>query len=192
MAPLSAYNLTTRWYFDYVTGDDAAKAKPHTILWRTAFDSATTEADIQNKFRGFLLALGESNLRQGWHVTGVRKSLAGTDFSVPVALGADLANIEGTGAYTDWKLSAEALEMRWLGRSPLTGVRARFSLYGFFANVLNDFRYTAAEAAWANNTVGYLNAPSTPLLVAGDNTVATWYPFVDANYNSYWEGELRN
>lgn len=191
MAPLTAQNLTTRWYFDYITGSDAVKARRHTAMVRTAFDSTATSTDVQNKFLSVLNAIGPGGFRLGWTITGVRRSAANTTFSVPVTVIAGLAAFTGTVAYTAWVLSAEAIELRFQGRSPTTGVKTHFSLYGVGNNSIADFRATTSESTGITNVVTVLNAASAPLLVAGDNTVPVWYPYGNYNYNSYWEGELR-
>jgi hypothetical protein len=191
MAPLAAYNLTTRWYFDYITGNDAAKARAHTAMLRTAFDSPVSVSEIQDKFLNLLNQLGAPAFRAGWRVTGVRQSTANTDFSVPVPVTTNLAAFVGTGSYTGWVISSEAIERRFVGRSPLTGVKGSFSLYGEANNSIADFRASTSESTGTANVVAALNAASTPRLVVGDNTVATWYAYANLNYNSHWESALR-
>lgn len=192
MAPLAAQNLTTRWYFDYVTGNDAAKARNHTAMLRTAALTDVTPVEIQDKFLLILNALSAAAFRLGWRVTGVRKSAANTDFTVPVDMTPNLAAFAGTGSYTGWLISSEAIERRFLARSPLTGVRTKFSLYGEANNSIADFRISGGESGGVTSVVNILNGTGLPLLVAGDNTVPTWYPYASLNYNSYWEGALRN
>lgn len=191
MAPLPAYNLTRRYYFDYITGNDASKARQHTAMLRVAFDSAATDTQVQDKFLNILNALSPAAFRLGWKVTAVRKSLHNTDFTVPVTMTANLIAFAGTGTYTGWLVSSEAIERRFLGRSPTTGVKVSFSLYGEVNNSISDFRITSAESAGIANVISILNGATIPLFVAGDNTVPTWYPYASLNYNSYWEGELR-
>lgn len=191
MAPLPAYNLTKRYYFDYITGNDVAKARAHTAMLRVAFDSAATDTQVMDKFLNILNALSPGAFRLGWRVTNVRKSLANTDFTVPVTMTANLIAFSGTGTYTGWVVTSEAIERRFLGRSPITGVKTHFSLYGEVNNSISDLRITAGESAGVTGVLTILNSATLPVFVAGDNTVPSWYNYASLNYNSYWEGELR-
>lgn len=189
MAPV-ADNLSRRIYFDYVTGSAAPVAQAHTCMWRTAFDVADAgAAAVQEKFFQFLTAYSAAGFWAGWKVTGVRVSEGGQTFSVPVTLIANLVAFVGTASSAAAIVSSAAIEMVWLGRSPLTGVRTRFSLYGKAVVSIIDFRDSASVAT--GNAVGILNANTAPLLVAADNTRSTWYAYANQNYNSYWESALR-
>lgn len=190
MAPLPD-NLTRRVYFDYISSSVTLLAKPHTCMWRDAFDLVDAgAAAIQAKFLSFLQAYTVAGFWTGWQVVGVRVSEGNTDFSVPVPIAAGLAAFIGTGVTGAAPVSAAAIEQVWLGRSPLTGVRTRFSLYGRAVPQITDFRDSSSAQTIA--AVGILNAAVAPRLVAADNTVATWYPYANLNYNSYWESELRS
>lgn len=190
MAPLPT-NGTGRIYFDYVTSNVTGLARAHTLQWRFGGDPTATYLDsLQSKFLSFLNALASSRLRPGWKVTGVRFSSAGNNFSVPVAVLPALASFVGNNATATWPLPQESLELTWQGRSPLTGRRVDFSLYGFATQAINALRDNSS-VPFVLNTVAVLNADTPPLLTAIDGTRATWYPYVNYNYNSYWEGELR-
>lgn len=189
MAPL-ATNLTRRIYFDYVSSTTAVVAQEHTVMWRHAFDAVDAGAlAIQQKFLDFLTLFTAAGFYSGWKVTGVRVSEGNQTFSVPVVMLAGLAAFVGTGSVASAIASSAAIEVVFVGRSPLTGRRTRFSIYGRTYNTITDFRDSAAAATL--NAVALLNAATAPRLVALDNTVAVWNQYANLNYNSYWEGELR-
>lgn len=189
MAPLPD-NLTRRVFFDYVTSITAVVAQNHTAMLRFAFDTIDTNAvAAQTKFLDFLTALGAANLWQGWTVTGVRVSEGGTVISTPVPILPALDAFVGTAPTTGALVSSAAIEQVMVGRSPLTGVRGRFSLYGRAFINIGDFRDTASGQMTAG--IAALNSNAGALPVAADNTRLTWYQYFNFNYNSYWERELR-
>ena len=183
MAPL-ADNLTRRVYFDYVTSTTAIVAQEHTCMWRTAFDTPDPNAvNAQTKFLAFLNQYGAAGFWTGWQVTGVRVSEGGNNFSVPVPLTAGLDAFVGTGSTASAIVSSAAIEAVFVGRSPLTGRRSRFSIYGrAFVNI-GDFRDSAAGPTLG--AVAELNDETPILLVALDNTRSTWAQYNNFNYNSY-------
>jgi hypothetical protein len=189
MAPL-ATNLSRRTYFDYVTSSTALVAQNHTAMWRTAFDTADPGAvNTQTKFLAFLNQYGTSGFWAGWQITGVRVSEGNQTFSVPVPLTAGLGAFVGTSSTAAAIVSSAAIEAVFVGRSPLTGRRSRFSIYGrAFINV-GDFRDSASGPTLG--AVAELNDETPILLVALDNTRATWSQYNNYNYNSYWESALR-
>ena len=189
MSPL-ATNLTRRVYFDYLTSSTALVAQNHTVMWRTAFDTPDPGAvNAQTKFLAFLNQYGAAGFWVGWQVTGVRVSEGNQTFSVPVALTSGLDAFVGTGSTATAIVSSAAIEAVFVGRSPITGRRSRFSIYGRAFASIGDFRDSAAGPTLG--AVAELNDETPIILVALDNTRSTWSQYNNFNYNSYWESELR-
>lgn len=186
-------NNTDRVHFDYVTGVQTT-SKRHTVTFRgvgPVFDTG----DVQDFFVDFLTALGPSVLRVGWKVEGVRLSPVGQNFSLPLPIVPALQAFAGTSATVLNELQ-ETQEWTWQGRSFTSGRRVDFSLYGLVTVPPTNLRYTAGgggSPAWVAATVNILNNHATypwgPATV--DGTMPTWQQYVNMNYNSYWEGEIR-
>lgn len=186
MAPLPANN-TERWYLDYVTGNHAT-AEEHTMQIRTP--TLTSPTAVCDKFFAILNGVTAANLWVGWRPIRLRWAPAGLNFSTPQPISGALATFQGSGVLTGYQETQEALEVTFQGRSPLTGRRVDLSLYGFRSTaVLSAYRFTTA-VGWVNSAVAALNAGS-PECRTIDGSNAVWYPYVNLNYNSYWEGELR-
>lgn len=189
MAPV-AENLSRRIYFDYVTSTNAPVAQEHTTMWRTAFDTPDPgAANAQAKFLAFLTAYGVAGFWAGWRVTGVRVSEGGQTFSVPVTLASGLAAFVGTFSTATAIVSSAAIEAVYVARSPITGVKGRFSIYGRAFASIGDFRDSAGAPTLA--AIAELNDATPTILVVADNTRGTWAQYNNYNYNSYWETELR-
>lgn len=186
-------NATHRVYFDYTTGSAPGVSKEHTVMFRVIAAETTPGAAIQDAqaaMQGVLTVLGQPLFRNGWRIIRGRISAAGSDFSLPFDLDPPLANFQGSSTGT-WPASNEAIQYNWVGRSFTTGKRARFGLYGLaFAAVDTNFRILPAEnAAVATGVPNVLNGQ--PTLVAMDNTLVSWYPYCNVQYNSYWERRIR-
>jgi len=184
-------NNSPRYFFDYTTGNTDF-SQVHTCAWRTV-DEGINAVNVQLKFLAFLNAIGAANLRDGWAVTGLRYQEAGSIFTVPVALDSGLAAFEGTGTPAEVAY-LEALEWVWSARSPVSGRKVDFSLYGLTVDVSSTFRYTPGDAEYplfVSNTIGVLvSAPlGTPVTI--DMQVPTWYNYINVQWNSYWERKLR-
>lgn len=190
MAPLPA-NSTGRIFFDYVTGVQTT-SKEHTVMWR--FDPANqTQLQAQGAFLQFLTLMTAGNFRQGWKVIRVRVAQPYSDFSFPVAVDGSLAGFVGTNV-SAYPQNREAEEWTWQGRSPTTGKRVDFSVYGISSAAPANFRYPvgAGSPAWVGQTVDLLNSfasTSAPLVI--DGTRPIWYQYVNEQANSYWEGQIR-
>lgn len=189
MAPLPP-NTTARVFFDYVTANTAGVE--HTVAWRMP-EAVTEPEDVQAAFADFLTALGAATLRVGWRVLRARYQEPLSDFSFPVPLITALETFVGTSAVS-FPTNREAEEWTWQGRSPSTGRRVDFSLYGITSAPPTNFRYPAggASPAWVAATVNALQSfdlNGVPGVI--DGSVATWYRYVNFNANSYWERRLR-
>ena len=186
MAALPSNN-TERWFLDYVTGSHAT-ATEHTMMIRTPTN--TSAADVSAKFFAMLSGVTAANLWIGWRAIRLRWSAIGSNFSTPVTMSTALAGFTGTGAISGYATASEAIEVTAQGRSPSTGRRVDISLYGYrLIGLPTDFRLLST-VAWVNSYTAALNA-GTPPLKTVDATDALWYPYVNLNFNSYWERRLR-
>lgn len=192
MAPLPQNN-TALMYFDYTTGNTST-SQEHTFVVRTReVLTATQIANVQAAAGALLTGITPGNLRQGWKVIRARKQDAGANFSLPVPLDAFLTAFVGTGPSSS-VASAEALEWSFQGRSQTSGRRASVSIYGLVLGIPATLRLDAVGTGWVGSAVGALNDASEASVGwdAIDGTQVSWYPYVNANYNSYWERELRS
>ena len=191
MAPLPPQN-TGRVYFDYVTGN-AATSQEHTVMERFAVGVGFDLGDAQQALLDVLTTLGTTAFARGWRVTGVRLSQPGQVFSLPFPLIPALAAFVGAGtALTPYD---EAREVTFQGHSQTSGRRVDFSLYGIDGSTPDNFRVVGGGAGLSSlvsAAVAALNANSAAgYFVTIDGTAATWYDYINYNYNSYWEQEIR-
>lgn len=179
-------NNTDRIWFRYQTGV-AASSQVHEVMWR--FDaSAVTSDDCANAFLGLLNAIGAGNLRTGWRVTSARVSPKLSVFSTPVLLPAGLLAFVGTKTDAAYNERWEAVEDTYQGRSLISGRRVSFSLYRAVGEASPSFRIGLPSA----QQTALSTASGSQCLEAIDNTNPSWYTYINQNYNSYWERELRN
>jgi hypothetical protein len=181
-------NSTDRWFLDYVTGN-INTSKEHTMSVRLGPDGGVDGA--ASFFLSMLNGIGAANLWAGWKALRLRHQAAGTNFSVPAGLGTTLAAFVGTGVTTGYTVVAEALEMTVQGRSYTTGRRGDISLYGVKFTP-SDFRYAAGSGPTWNGQAWYdgINGLGQPAVTV-DGSQLVFYPYVNFNYNSYWEGAIR-
>lgn len=193
MAPL-APNITSRLFVDYVTGNQNT-SQEHTLLCRFtggSEDVAPAMASVGN----FLNALGAPNFRVGWRVIRARVSFAGTDFSVPVELSLGLIEFLGTAPLTGYSPRHETVEDTFQGRSLTTGRRVDISLYRATGDADPSFRIVGGSSGFplavtnASNSLNGSSAGGNGFLTL-DGSSATWYRYMNQNYNSYWERRIR-
>lgn len=187
LAPLPANN-TDRWFLDYITGS-ASTAAEHTMALRLPVTAGVDGAS--GAFYHILASVGASGFWVGWRPIRMRYQAAGSDFSVPAGMGSTLSAFVGTGSSTGYLASYEALELTLQGRSYTSGRRVDFSLYGVrLASGIGNFRYTASAGAPFSTLINAVQTwPLAPLTI--DGSTPTWYSYVNANYNSYWEQQQR-
>lgn len=184
-------NNTSRLWVDYLPGTSQPE---HTVMLRLAPDQEGP-ISAMDWLQGVLAALGAANLNSGWRALRARYSPAGAVFSLPQSLTAGLAGILGTGSLAGYRPQDSAIEATFQMRSPTSGRRGDFSLYGLRKWPLSTYRYTAGGSdAGLNAMIAALSVPAgvgnyRPATI--DGTLGTFYPYVNFNYNSYWEGELR-
>lgn len=193
MAPLPQNN-TARILFDYVTGNSSTSVE-HTVAVR--YDPLTTPAgNMQGHFYSVLNALGPGRFRVGWRVVRVRTQAAGANFSLPTDIIPPLDTFVGTLA-TGYVPRVEAVESTFQGRSFTSGRRVDFSLYRAAGDAEANFRVPGGEAginAAVTNVVTTLNGftlDGQDAFITIDGSPATWYNYMNEQYNSYWEEQLR-
>jgi hypothetical protein len=191
VAPLP-HNNTDLVYIDYVTGVSAT-SRQHTVQFRTA-GGGISPLDVQDVFLDILNAIDDSLFRAGWRVTGVRSQGAGTNFSLPSAIIPALDGFVGV-ATGDYQAADEASEVTFQGRSPTSGRRVDFSLYTAVIGPGNNFRFLPSDPGLGTvvtNVLAVLTAASAAgIAVCIDGSSPQWYPYMNQNYNSYWETDIR-
>lgn len=192
MPPLPANN-TDRVFFDYVTGN-APTSREHTVAVRFNLTEVSVE-NVQGNFLDFLGALGATNFRDGWRVIRTRVQYATTNVSLPYALEPALAAFEGTSAAT-YNSRFEAVEDTFQGRSSTTGRRVDFSLYRALDDSDGSFRVESGGSGLPLVVAAAVDTLNTyapfGTFIAIDGTLNTiWYPYMNRNYNSYWERRAR-
>lgn len=180
MAPLPPNN-TKRVHVDYTTG-----RRQHTMQVRG--HASSSPVGILSDVFDFLNTI-KLRLPTTWEVTGVRYTETGGSITLPIDP-SFLAGFSGENVDTPFEVQ-ETVEWVWVGRGLTSGRRVEISLYGILDNVPGDFRFNAETAApWVAASIAALNAaPEGFATIVPDN--AQWYPYVNVNYNSYWETRSR-
>lgn len=177
MAPLPPSN-TARVYWDYHDGQNE-----HTLTVRYAPSASIDEAS--DRIVAFLEAL-EPELYLLTH-RGFRASATGSNISVPATWNGDLTY--GTGAMP--AVSAPR-QFCWLARST-GGRRVRWFMWGCKPETPATYRFASGvnatlDAARLALVAGQANGVF--LSIDGFNPVT--YPYVDVNFNSYYEEKARS
>lgn len=179
-------NNTARVWFKYVTGVQGT-SQTHEVMWRFNQNSAGYP-EVEAGFLAVLNAFGAAQFRNGWRVLSARLAADGAVFSLPVQPSAPLLAFVGTMNANEYNGSWEAVEDSFQGRSFTSGRKVDFSLYRAAGPIDSTFRYgmpgplqTALSTASGNEA-----------LVTIDKTPPSWYTYVNQNYNSYWERQLRS
>ena len=180
--PDFAPNYTARYKLQYST-----LGHTHTMLWRgpnTLSDLAAFAPLIEKM--GTFLAACEPFLMNDWTILAASYALADSDIFLPAGTPAAPT---GAGTATDYKDSQSSLAASFVGRSD-HGEKARFFLYGvafnpFGADLSADFRIHTTEVAAVSEAVGVLSE-TPPDLIASDNHIVLWYPYINIKYNDYW------
>lgn len=185
MAPLPDNN-TARFWTDYTV-----RGNQHAMLCRVRTPEA--DADYAANVVGNLLSFLAPYLASSFLVIGARFAAAGSTISLPVDItGTPLAGLVGENA-DDLFDAYRPRETVYVGRSPTSGRRVRFSLYGGMYNTPGNFRFGPGENPFTDSAVfAALNAASgVGAFVAIDESPAVWYTYANVNFNSYWETEVR-
>lgn len=185
LAPLPQNN-TNRLFIDYVSQTGGI---PHTFAMR--YEDSLTLTGALGAAYSFLDAIGESHFATGWSVQAVRVQGEGAGFSLPITPSTDLAGFVGTGGALE--RSQEAREFTFVGRSPYSGRRCKLSLFGIQGVALTtSYRVELPDASypWLQDGVDVINTVAAAF-IAIDGTQPVYYNYVNWQYNSHWEGELR-
>lgn len=190
MPPLPQNN-TARVFYDYVTGNEPT-SREHTVQLRYNADGSIEE--VHQLFTDVLTALTPASFRDGWRIVRARRQSIGVSFSLPTVLPPGLATFVGTGN-SPYSPRFEAVESTFQGRSPSTGRRVDLSLYRANGDAVEDFRFEA-DGTLLGQAIGAAVAALTAGSAAGsgvtvDGSPAVWYPYMNENYNSYWETRSR-
>lgn len=189
MAPLPQNN-TQRVFYDYVVSDEATVGTEHTFQVRGALGLSIGE--IHQAVDEFLNAITPARFFTGWRIIRARHMEAAGVASFPTVLPPGLATFIGTGADPAFTRDL-AVEATFQGRSFTTGRRVDVSLYGIptLANT-GAFRIEADNtfAQWVTDAVSALNNAGGAFCTI-DGSSALYYPYVNWNFNSYWETRLR-
>lgn len=181
---------TSIMFFDYVTGSSAT-SREHTVQFRYN-PSLATPSDVQNRMLLVLQALTAANFRTGWRILRVRQQDVGTNFSIPIPVASGLGSFLGTATTPTYQPRYEAVEWSLQGRSPTTGQRVDFSLYTALTDAPANFRFLPADLAQLAATVNAVQAgAATGIIITRGGSPATWYNYMNVNYNSYWERRSR-
>lgn len=176
-------NNTPRLFLDYTTG-----RIEHTVIFRAAQGVEPFEA--RDAVYGFFLAL-QSQLVSTWAVTGLRWQEWGSIITLPTPLG-DFADFSGTGLESI-PVTAEPLQWNFVGRGQDTGRLVKVGLYGLDEAVPAEYRYVGSglPLAFANALTALATTGNTaPVTIGGDAPL--WKPYVNVQYNSYWERRARD
>lgn len=178
-------NNTNRIWFKYVT-NSGVTAQVHEVMLR--YQSGVDPADVETDFLGILTALGAGSFRTGWRLLSARVSQAGTEFSVPYQLGAAALAFVGTSTSAGYSQRWEAVQDTFQGRSLSSGRRVSFGLYRATGESDETFRYGMSGAV----QTALSTASGAGTLATIDGTAPSWYTYINQNYNSYWERDLRS
>lgn len=180
-----APNYTSRFRIKYST-----QGRNHSLTWRVSSDEVSPAA-VTTKMGAFLAAI-QGFLYTDWTIISADWALADSDIFLPTALP---ANPVGASNVAVEPQSSDAMAVSWVGRSTLGG-RARFFIYGMdTAGLLatatgDDWRITSVESPDIASGVTVLDN-ETPSLVANDDAVVNWYPYVNLKYNDRWVRKMR-
>lgn len=190
MAPLPVES-TGRVWIDYVTGVGAT-SQEHTVMLRFNGSSGGTVIGALAVLGDTLAAPGAGSYITGWQALRARAAVAGQVVSIPQTLPLSLQTFVGTGVGSVTRQD-EAREFRLVGRGVPSGRRGSLSIYGLLPSLFTsaDFRISRTAETVVDDYLTVLEDSDSgyALNIAGERL--TWYPYANWQYNSYWEGELR-
>lgn len=177
MAPLPDNN-TPVVFVDY-----ADASVTHTLQWR--YNQALSSAEqALARIVDFFEAL-DPVLYQIF-VTGARVRPESSVISMPITWPG--ASTYGAG---DVPLVNVPREIRFIGRSE-DGRRVSWSMYDFIGVTPENYRIMEGDIAGLDNAIAVLRAASADLDVVTISSISPIiYPYVDFNFNSYWERQRR-
>jgi hypothetical protein len=175
LSPLPPSN-TARLWVDYATEN-----AQHSMMFRYSPSAGISAA--QAAIDLFLSALAPTIYQIT--ILGVRAAASGSDITNPV--GSDLSATYGEGTEV---LVVTPRELRFVGRST-DGRKNSISVYGFEGSTPDTFRFQPEDNANLDAAVAQLVASSTVIGLTISGAQAIWKPYVNIQFNSHWETELR-
>lgn len=183
-------NLTDRTFVDYVTGAGPG-AVEHTFQMRST-PGALDASDSQQRILAVLSAYGAGSFWAGWRVVRIRFQAAGTTVTLPQSIIPALASFVGTAAGS--QPNNAPIELSFQGRSATTGRRVDLSLFGAGINpadVPAGYRVPVTPGVGPYGAVIAALGADPNAFITKDITSPSWYPYVNVNFNSYWERRAR-
>lgn len=177
MAPLPP-NGTARVWVDYSDG-----INDHSLMVR--YDAEVTDASTAlSAADAFLAALSPQLYLLT--VTGARAQAAGTHISFPVVWDGD--DTYGSGAMPG---ALAPRQLCFLGRTA-GGRRVRWFVFGSKMDTPADFRFDLDDDASLENAYNIIvGSQLVGAFIAIDGANPVNYPYVDVNFNSYYEEKAR-
>lgn len=126
-----------------------------------------------------------------WRTLRATNQAAGSNLSLPLSLD----NLDGfAGSSTEGLVPAdqEPKQVNFIGRGPSDGHKVRVGLFGMFVATTARFRLETPAYSQLDGAVDVLNTASAAgAFITIGGQLATWYRYVDVQYNSYWETRAR-
>lgn len=176
MAAISPLN-TPRLWVDYNDGNH-----DHSIMVRFVLASGVGAAMtvVHNLFTGLSGALYAIT------ILGARMSFADSPVSFPVVWSGDPSY--GTGVQP---APSAPLELCYVGRT-LNGVMGKWFVYGCSLGVPDEFRFFPGDNAALDSGRGAISdGVAGGTVVAIDGAQPNVYPYINIQFNSYWESQAR-
>ena len=191
MAPLPDSN-TGRVWIDYRTGGGAT-SQNHSLMIRYSPALGGTFAEALVEACSALVTPGPAAYFDGWAITGARHAVQGSDISFPVTVPSVFLDFEGAGQVAATRAD-QARESKFVGRTAGQGRRVNFSVYGIVDTTFSedDFRIVALEGNYPDTVLSVVTEAETGSWVGIDGSFTVWYPYMNWQYNSYWERKLRS
>lgn len=163
----------------------------HSQVWRSASNDGLVErTGAFNTIQAYYDAL-QALLSDDLALLSISEAAANSDIFLPSPFTLSLV---GTADYSTFGPSKKASSTSFVGRS-VAGLRAIIYQYGIVHSMAssetpsNDFRVTRDEVTEYGDAIDALNAAVG--MVANDDFVIVWYPYVNAKYNDYWLRRVR-
>jgi hypothetical protein len=180
-----APNYTARYRFNYTS-----LGKSHSMTWRLA-SGVTDPASLATKI-GLMLDDLTTFIWDDFAITAASFAPADSDIFLPAVMPTFGG---GSVAVATSVLSDSAGHISFVGRSALGG-KARMFLYGTTipsgvrTATIWDFKVLSSEIAAISDAIVRLNETG-PAIVANDDSIVSWYEYVNFKYNDRWVRRLR-
>lgn len=179
MAPVPP-NTTARVWLDYTS-----QGNEHSLLTRWNAQPQGIIPQVEAFYQDFLDALNSFRLTD-WQVTGMRYSVAGTDFSLPYEAEPVL-----TPGQASPNAASQAFSLNFMGRGATSGSRVMWSVFGVNFTIDTDYRLSIAESTPIALAVAVLQVAANNGLVTVSNDAPIIYQYANQRVNAYWQTESR-